>query len=200
MTNLAIFASGSGTNAENIARYFSGSERIRVSLVLSNRPDAYVLERASRLGIPVLVFSRGDLYETGKVMEVLEEHRIDFLVLAGFLWLVPSGLLEVYRGRVINIHPALLPRFGGKGMYGDRVHRAVIESGEKRTGITIHYVNERYDEGQVIFQESFEILPGDTPESIAERVHRLEYAHFPRVIQEVVENWEKGNERVGVSG
>lgn len=186
MHKLAIFASGSGTNAQNIAEYFSGHPKIRVSLILSNRPDAYVLERAKKLNIPTYVFDRKTFYETETVLEILRKYEIGHLILAGFLWLIPDYLLRAYPERIINIHPALLPKFGGKGMYGDKVHQAVIAAGEKRTGISIHYVNARYDEGEIIFQESFEILPGDTPESIAKKVHELEYRHFPRVIEEVV--------------
>ncbi len=186
MKHIAIFASGSGTNAENIARYFRDHPVVRVSLILANKPDAYVLERAKNLGVPSYVFDRQEFYESEKVLHLLMQTRIDFLVLAGFLWLVPDYLLKAYPGRIINIHPALLPKFGGKGMFGEKVHQAVIAAGEKRTGISIHYVNERYDEGQIIFQESFEIGPEDTPESIAQRVHKLEYEHFPRVIEKVV--------------
>ena len=186
MRHLAIFASGSGTNAQNIAEYFKGHADIRVSLILANKPDAYVLERAKNLDIPSIVFNRQEFYESERVLEILKEYRIDYIILAGFLWLVPDYLLKAYPSRIINIHPALLPKFGGKGMYGEKVHQAVIASGEKRTGISIHYVNQHYDEGQVIFQDSFEILPGDTPETIAKRVHELEYRHFPRVIEEVV--------------
>lgn len=188
MHRLAIFASGSGTNAQNIADYFKGSREIKVSLILANRPDAYVLERAKNLGIPYNVFNRTDFYDTEKVLDLLKEYHIDYIILAGFLWLVPGYLLKAYPDRILNIHPALLPKFGGKGMYGDKVHQAVIEAGEKRTGISIHYVNEHYDSGQIIFQDSFEILPGDTPESIAKKVHELEYRHYPRVIEKVVIN------------
>jgi len=186
MKQIAIFASGSGTNAENIARYFRNHPAIKVSLILANKPDAYVLERAKNLGIPSYVFNRQEFYESEKVLDLLIQNNINFLVLAGFLWLVPDYLLKAYPNRIINIHPALLPKFGGKGMYGEKVHQAVISSGEKRTGISIHYVNEHYDEGQIIFQESFEIEPGATPESIAQKVHKLEYEHFPKVIEKVV--------------
>lgn len=186
MHQIAIFASGSGTNAENIAEYFKWHPEIRITLILSNRPDAFVLERASRLGIPSYIFDRKEFYESEKVLNELKKHKIDFIVLAGFLWLIPDYLIKAYPGRIVNIHPALLPKFGGKGMYGDKVHQAVIAAGEKRTGISIHYVNDRYDEGAIIFQDSFEIVPGDTPESIAKRVHLLEYRHFPRVIEEVL--------------
>jgi len=186
MHHIAIFASGSGTNAQNIAEHFRDHPEIRIALILSNRPDAYVLERAVKLGIPTFVFDRSMFYESKELLETLNRYEIDFIVLAGFLWLVPQYLLKAYPSRMVNIHPALLPKFGGKGMYGDKVHQAVIDSGEKRTGISIHYVNEHYDEGAIIFQDSFEILPGDTPESIAHRVHELEYKHFPRVIEEVV--------------
>lgn len=159
---------------------------MEVSLVLSNNPDAFVLERASRLKVPAYVFDREQFYTSDLVPGILREVGIDLIVLAGFLWLVPENILRGWPGRILNIHPALLPKFGGKGMYGERVHKAVIEAGEKETGISIHYVNEKYDEGQIIFQEKFPILPGDTPESIAERIHKLEHEHFPKVIEKLV--------------
>jgi len=186
MKNIAIFASGSGTNARNIAEYFSHHEDIRVSLILANKPDAYVLERAKLLGIPSVVFNRMDFYESDRVLEILYEHHIDYIILAGFLWFIPENILRAYPRRIINIHPALLPKHGGKGMYGDKVHQSVIQAGDKRTGISIHFVNDHYDEGEIIFQDSFEIQPDDTAESIAQKVHALEYKHFPRVIEEVV--------------
>lgn len=188
MHRIAIFASGSGSNAQNIAEYFKGHREISVALILSNNPGAYVLERAEKLGIPYKVFGREEFYGSEKILDVLRQHEISFIVLAGFLWMVPGYLLSAYPGRIINIHPALLPKFGGKGMYGDRVHDAVLAAGEKRTGISIHFVNERYDEGQVIFQASFDIEPGDTAASIARKVHELEYRHFPGVIAGVINN------------
>jgi phosphoribosylglycinamide formyltransferase 1 len=186
MKNIAIFASGSGTNAQNIAEYFSGHHRIKVSLILANKPDAYVLERAKRLDIPAFVFGRKDFYESDTVLNILKNFRIDLIVLAGFLWFVPDNLLQAYPKKIVNIHPALLPKHGGKGMFGEKVHEAVIREGDKKTGITIHFVNDHYDEGEIIFQDFFDVLPGDTAESIAQRVHQLEYKHFPRVIEEVV--------------
>jgi phosphoribosylglycinamide formyltransferase 1 len=186
MKKIAIFASGSGTNAQNIAEYFLASGDITVSLILANKPDAYVLERAKKLGIPSMVFTRKEFYESAIILDVLLKNKIDFIVLAGFLWLVPDYLLKTYSGKIINIHPALLPKYGGKGMYGEKVHQAVIQSGDKQTGITIHFVNDHYDEGEIIFQDSFDILPGDTAESIAQKVHALEYLHFPRVIEETI--------------
>lgn len=184
--NIAIFASGSGTNAENIIRYFSGSDHARVALVLSNKPDASVLHKAGKLGVPSAVFDRIALYETGEVAGMLVKHRIDLVVLAGFLWLVPKNILDKYSGRIINIHPALLPGYGGKGMYGRRVHEAVIAAGDPESGITIHYVNEKYDDGDVIFQARCPVLPSDTPENLASRIHELEYRHLPRVIDELL--------------
>ena len=186
MKNIAIFASGSGTNARNIAEYFSKHEEIRVTLILSNKPDAYVLERARMLDIPSVVFTRKDFYESHIILDILKIRKIDFIVLAGFLWFVPENLLKAYPRKIINIHPALLPRHGGKGMYGDKVHQAVIADGDKETGITIHFVNDHYDEGEIIFQDSFEIQPVDTAETIAQKVHQLEYKHFPRVVEEVI--------------
>jgi phosphoribosylglycinamide formyltransferase-1 len=186
MKRIAIFASGSGSNAQKIIEHFSGNEGIEVSLVLSNNEKAYVIERASMLGVPSYVFNRELFYDTDQVHDILKKIGIDFIVLAGFLWLIPLNILRSWPNRIVNIHPALLPKFGGKGMYGDRVHKAVIEAGEKETGITIHYVNEKYDEGKVIFQEKFTILPGDTPETIAERIHVLEHLHFPRVVEELI--------------
>ncbi|MEE4255904.1 MAG: phosphoribosylglycinamide formyltransferase [Bacteroidales bacterium] len=186
MKRIAIFASGSGTNAQKIIEYFRDSANIEVSLVLSNNPDAYVLERASKLNVASYVFDRQLFYKTDQVHDILLDIGTDLIVLAGFLWLVPANLLKTWPKRIVNIHPALLPKFGGKGMYGDRVHKAVIEAGEKETGISIHYVNEVYDDGEIIFQEKFEILPDDTPESIAERIHVLEHKYFPAVIEKLL--------------
>ena len=158
----------------------------RVCLVLSNRREAYVLKRAASLGVQSEFFDRKDFYERGTVMNLLREHRIDFIVLAGFLWLVPSDILASYENRIVNIHPALLPGYGGRGMYGDRVHEAVVRAGEKQSGITIHYVNSEYDAGDIIFQAVCPVLESDTPADVAARVHALEYRHFPVVIEELV--------------
>ena len=184
--NIAIFASGSGSNTENIIRYFRENEAIQVSLVLSNRSDAYVLERAHRLGVPCNVFPKEDWVAGDEILAVLQEYHIDFVVLAGFLVRVPDLLLHAYPNKIINIHPALLPKFGGKGMYGNRVHEAVVAAGEKKSGITIHYINERYDEGHIVFQAVCPVLPTDSPEDVAKKVHALEYEHFPRVIERVL--------------
>jgi phosphoribosylglycinamide formyltransferase-1 len=187
MKHIAIFASGSGTNAENLIRYFRTNRRGRVELVLTNRPEAGVIGRAGSLGVESVVFSREQFYHTGEILEILQERGIDFIVLAGFLWLVPSRLLDAFRGRVVNIHPALLPRYGGKGMYGRYVHEAVIASGDKESGITIHYVNQAYDEGDVIFQARCPVKGDDTPETLAARVHALEYKHFPEVVEKLLD-------------
>ncbi|MCF8225673.1 MAG: phosphoribosylglycinamide formyltransferase [Bacteroidales bacterium] len=186
MNNIAIFASGSGTNAENIIQHFRTNSESRVQLVLCNKPGAGVIDRAEDNQIPVYLFSREDLYESDYVLRQLTEHRIDFIVLAGFLWLVPSNLIRKFPGSIVNIHPALLPKYGGKGMYGSRVHAAVLENHEKKSGITIHYVNDKYDEGNIIFKAKCKVSPDDTPDSLAEKVHELEYEHYPRVIEEVI--------------
>jgi phosphoribosylglycinamide formyltransferase 1 len=183
---IAIFASGSGTNAQRIIEFFSGNPEITVSLIFSNKPDAYVLERAKKLKVPSVVFDRHTFTETDDIPNLLKKERIDFIVLAGFLWLVPLNLIRAYPGRIINIHPALLPKYGGKGMYGERVHEAVIQSGDKESGISIHYVNEKYDEGNIIFQAKCKVLPDDTPESLAQRIHQLEYKHYPEVIEKLI--------------
>jgi phosphoribosylglycinamide formyltransferase-1 len=185
-SKIAIFASGSGTNTQRIIEYFTGNTQISVSLVLSNKPDAYVLERAKRLQVPSVVFDRHTFNETDEIPDLLKKEGIDFIVLAGFLWLVPLNLIRAYPGKIINIHPALLPKYGGKGMYGERVHEAVIQSGDKESGISIHYVNEKYDEGSIIFQAKCEVLPDDTPDSLAQRIHQLEYKHYPEVIEKLV--------------
>jgi phosphoribosylglycinamide formyltransferase-1 len=186
MRNIAIFASGSGTNAENIIKYFSNRETGKVSLVLSNKRDAYVLKRAAMLGIKSVFFDRNDFYSTGKVIKHLQKEKIDFIVLAGFLWLVPDNILNLYRGSIINIHPALLPMYGGKGMYGDKVHKAVISSHDKESGITIHYVNGQYDAGDIIFQARCKVEESETPVSLAAKVHALEYKYFPIVIENLL--------------
>ncbi len=184
MEHIAVFASGTGTNAENLIRYFRTHPHCRVNLVLCNKPGAGVLDRAARLGVKSVVITRQDLYETGRALNLLKEHRVDFIVLAGFLWLIPQPVLEAYPGRIVNIHPALLPAYGGKGMYGRRVHEAVIKNGDKKSGVTVHLVNEEYDAGNILFQEECDVLPGDTPDTLAERVHQLEYEHYPRVVEE----------------
>lgn len=186
MKNIAIFASGSGTNAENIITYFSTRNTAKVALVMSNKRNSFVLERAAKHNIRSVFFDRKEFYVTGKVLRYLLLYKIDFIVLAGFLWLVPDNILEQYHGRIINIHPALLPGYGGKGMYGEYVHRAVIENREKVSGISIHFVNESYDKGDIIFQARCKVLASDTPDSLAQKIHELEYQHYPRVIEDIV--------------
>jgi phosphoribosylglycinamide formyltransferase-1 len=186
MRNIAIFASGSGTNAENIIKYFSNRKTAKVVLVLSNRREAFVLKRAADSNIRSVFFDRNDFYNTVVVLDLLVSNDIDFIVLAGFLWLVPDNILTRYNGRIINIHPALLPKYGGRGFYGDKVHKAVISNHETESGITIHHVNKFYDEGDIIFQARCKVEPSDTPESLAARIHSLEYEHFPRVIEKMI--------------
>lgn len=189
MTNIAIFASGSGTNAEAIMDHFADSPCARVALLLSNREDAYALTRAERFGVPTAVFSRDEFRDpAGAVAALLQTHHIDFIVLAGFLWLVPTYLTDAFAGRIVNIHPALLPKYGGKGMYGDYVHEAVIAAHEAESGITIHLVNERYDSGDVLFQARVAVGPEETAETLAAKIHVLEHRHFPAVIERTIQN------------
>lgn len=186
MKKIAIFASGSGSNAENIARYFKNNKDIKVELILSNRKNAYVLNRAAKLNIASHVFTKEELYNTNKIKDLLLYKNIDLIVLAGFLLLIPKHLIKAFPDRIINIHPALLPKYGGKGMYGDRVHQKVLENGDKESGITIHYVNENYDEGQIIHQSKFTIEAGDGVEDIAQKAHELEYKNYPKVIEKLL--------------
>jgi phosphoribosylglycinamide formyltransferase-1 len=188
VTNIAIFASGTGSNARRIIDYFAAHPQIQVAMVLTNNPKALVTEVARQSGIPVRVFNREEFYQSDQVLQTLQQHQIQWVILAGFLWLVPDNLIQHYSNRMINIHPALLPKFGGKGMYGMRVHQAVIENKETHTGITIHLVNEKYDEGEVLFQASCLVSPVDTPEDVARKVQMLEHAHFPEVIEKVILN------------
>lgn len=190
MKNIVILASGSGTNAENIAKYFAGSADVRISAILSNKKDAYVLTRAENLGIEHSSFTK-DEFIGGKVTEIIKGMNPDLVVLSGFLLQVPASMVEAFPHKIINIHPALLPKFGGKGMYGDRVHEAVVASGEKESGITIHYIDENYDQGTTIFQAKCPVLPSDTPHDVATKVHALEYEWFPKIIQQVLDNSEE---------
>ncbi|HTR31885.1 MAG TPA: phosphoribosylglycinamide formyltransferase [Puia sp.] len=186
MKNLAIFSSGAGSNAARIIEFFHNHPTIRVKLIVCNNPNAGVLHIASKNRLPVLLIEKERFFRGDGFLPELENQAIDFLVLAGFLWKIPVSLIRAYSGRIVNIHPALLPGFGGKGMYGRHVHEAVIAAGEKESGITIHYVDELYDHGQAIFQARVIVEPGDTPETLAKKVQALEHAHFPRVIEEVV--------------
>ncbi len=193
MIRLAIFASGNGTNAQNISEYFSKHEGIVVSLIVSNNPRAFVLQRAAMLGIKTHVFNRTSFYQTEELIDDLKSYEIDFIILAGFMWLVPDYLVKAFDQRIVNIHPALLPKFGGKGMYGAFVHKAVKIAGETKTGITIHWVNDKYDEGDIIFQADCPIEPNDTVEKIAEKVQQLEYKHYPLVIESVLKKSYKNH-------
>lgn len=189
MKRIAIFASGSGSNAEAIMNYFERNsyQSIEVALIMSNNPQAYVLERAKNHDVPSVVFTARNLRENPQdILDTLAEFKIDFIVLAGFMLLVPEAIIKAYRDRIINIHPALLPNYGGKGMYGDNVHKAVVANCETKSGITIHWVDEKYDSGSTIFQASCCVESDDTPESLAQRIHGLEHEHFPRVISETV--------------
>ena len=184
--NIAIFASGTGTNAKKIIEYFGGRTDIKVNLVVSNKKAAPVLDMAQSFGIETLVVNRNYFYETEEILQVLNQKNIDFIVLAGFLWLIPDYLVNTYTNRMVNIHPALLPKYGGKGMYGMNVHRAVKVAGEKESGITIHYVNAKYDEGNIIFQAACSLEQTDSPEIIAQKVRTLEHQHFAPIIESLI--------------
>lgn len=184
MKRIAILASGSGSNAENIIRYFSANPIFSFPIIISNKGDAYVHERAKNLGVSSVTVSK-EGFNSGEVLELLRKHKIDAIVLAGFLLKIPDNLIEAYPNKIVNIHPALLPKYGGKGMYGHHVHEAVVANKESESGITIHYVNENYDEGAIIFQAKCEVLATDTAEDVAEKVHELEYRYFPEVIEQV---------------
>ena len=183
---IAIFASGAGTNAENLISYFRTSDVAQVDLVLTNKKEAGVLEKAKALEVPTYVFSKQDLNSSDAVLQTLKDFNIDWIVLAGFLLKVPESLIDAYPYRIINIHPALLPKYGGKGMYGQHVHRAVLEAGERETGISIHFVNEHYDQGAMIAQHKVNLGDEETAESIAAKVHALEYKWFPPIVEETI--------------
>jgi phosphoribosylglycinamide formyltransferase-1 len=183
--HLVIFASGSGSNAQRLMEYFDHHPHIRIVALFSNNPAAYALVRAQQFNIPAHVFSRDDL-RYGAVLEQVQAYHPDLIVLAGFLWLMPASFVQEFPNRIINIHPALLPKFGGKGMHGEFVHTAVIQGQEKESGITIHYVNEQYDQGAAIYQHTCPVEPGDTPEVLAQRVLALEHEHLPRVVEEIL--------------
>jgi phosphoribosylglycinamide formyltransferase-1 len=186
---LAIFASGNGTNAEKIVNYFRAHPSIEVALILSNNPNAFVLQRARNLNLRSVTFTK-DEFCSNTVVDHLKKEKVTHVVLAGFLWLIPHSLLKEFPGRIINLHPALLPKFGGKGMFGLKVHQAVKEAGEKETGITIHIVNEEYDDGKILFQKACPVEEYHSAEDIAECVHQLEYEYFPKVI----ERWLLGDQ------
>jgi phosphoribosylglycinamide formyltransferase 1 len=183
MPNLAIFASGSGTNAENLIRSFQNDPQLHVRAVFSNKPDAFVLERARNFQVPAEVFTKAEFNDPA-FLDRLEHYDIDYIILAGFLLLVPAYLIKAFPERIVNIHPALLPKFGGKGMYGQKVHEAVLAAGETKTGITIHLVNEEYDKGKILFQADCPVSSEDTTERVAAKVQALEYRHFPGVVRE----------------
>jgi len=191
MKRIAIFASGSGSNAQKIIEYFSASKDIVVDSLWSNNENAYALIRAEKLGVETFTFESEEFYRSNEILDRLYDHRIDMIVLAGFLWLVPRNLTELFT--VVNIHPALLPKYGGKGMYGMNIHKAVLASKDKESGITIHRVNQNYDEGDILFQATCPIISGDTPESLAARIHELEHQHYPRIIEEVLLNEDEDN-------
>ncbi len=186
MINIAIIASGSGSNAENIIKYFQNSSQVNVKAVYCNNPKAFIFQRLVKYGIEVQLITKEGFYENSTFIDSLGQNKIDFIILAGFLWLIPTQLINAYPNKIINIHPALLPKYGGKGMYGNHVHAAVLNNRELETGITIHLVNENYDEGEILFQAKCSIIPEDSLEKIAEKVHNLEYEHFPRIIEQVV--------------
>ncbi|MDB5141936.1 MAG: purN [Mucilaginibacter sp.] len=183
---IAIFASGSGSNAQKIMEHFKRSSEAEVVLILTNNPQAYVLQRADNFEIPSHIFNRDEFYQTDAVIKLLKNLQVDLIVLAGFLWLVPPTLLKAFPNKIINLHPALLPKFGGKGMYGDHVHQAVLDANEDESGITIHFVDEKFDEGEVLHQSRFKIEPGDNLEMIKFKGQQLEHHHFPRVIESLL--------------
>lgn len=186
---IAIFASGSGSNAQKIMEYFKYSSLAEVALILSNSPDAYVLQRADNFEIPSHVFDKKAFYDSDEIVTILRRLEIDLVVLAGFLWLIPDNLLKAFPNKIINIHPSLLPKYGGKGMYGDHVHRRVMEAGDEEHGITIHFVNENFDEGEIIHQAKFKIEAEDTLDIIKFKGQQLEHQHFPKVIENLLKKY-----------
>jgi phosphoribosylglycinamide formyltransferase-1 len=188
MNNIAIFASGSGTNAQRLIEHFSSITDTNISILLTNKKNARVIERAKKLNVPVRIFDREEFYYSENIAVFLQNEGVDWVVLAGFLWLIPENLLKIFPKKIVNIHPALLPKYGGKGMYGMNVHQAVIDANEKESGITIHYVNEEYDKGSVIFQATCPVDETDTPESLAAKIHELEYKYFPVVMEKLILN------------
>jgi phosphoribosylglycinamide formyltransferase-1 len=188
---IAIFASGSGSNAQKLMEYFKRSPDAEISLVLTNNSDAYVLQRADNFEIPSHIFDRNEFYNTDNVVDLLKNLDIDLIVLAGFMWLIPKNLIAEFPGRIINIHPALLPKFGGKGMYGDFVHKAVMDARETEGGITIHYVNENYDEGAYIHQAKYKIDKEDNLEMIKFKGQQLEHLHYPRIVESIAKKIKK---------
>ncbi|MFD1615940.1 phosphoribosylglycinamide formyltransferase [Gelatiniphilus marinus] len=186
MKRIVIFASGSGTNAENLIKFFQNSHNASVIQVLTNNPRAKVLERCKKLKVSALSFNKTALTETDDVLNILKASKPDLIVLAGFLWKFPENILQAFPNKVINVHPALLPKYGGKGMYGMHVHQAVVANNETETGITIHYVNEHYDEGAIIFQAKCDVAPNDSAEDVAAKIHLLEMEHFPKVVEKLI--------------
>lgn len=184
--HIAIFASGTGSNAKKIVEHFKHNRSVTVSLIVTNKADAPVLAMARENGIPTMVIDRDHFYKTEDILEKFNKFSIGFVVLAGFLWLVPTYLVRAFEKRMVNIHPALLPKYGGKGMYGMRVHEAVKKAGDTETGITIHFVNEQYDDGDIIFQAKCPVNPEDSPEDIAKKIHQMEHRHFPKVIEKLL--------------
>jgi phosphoribosylglycinamide formyltransferase-1 len=189
--HIAIFASGSGSNAQKLMELYKRNPEVEIALVLTNNPDAYVLQRADNFEIPTHIFDRHEFYQTDNIIDLLKNLDIDLIVLAGFLWLIPKKLIAEYPGRIVNIHPAILPKFGGKGMYGDHVHHAVMAAGETEGGITIHYVNENYDEGEYIYQGKYKIEKGDNLEMIKFKGQQLEHQHYPRIIDGIIKKIKK---------
>ncbi|MCS6818976.1 MAG: phosphoribosylglycinamide formyltransferase [Chitinophagales bacterium] len=190
MKNIAIFASGSGTNTEKIIRYFNDKEKAqaKVALVVCNNPMAGVLEKSNRLGVSTAIVTEDQLKQQNYMLELFHQHNIEFIVLAGFLKLIPGFMIYQYTERIVNIHPALLPKYGGKGMYGMRVHQAVWENKERQTGITIHYANEKYDEGDILFQATTQLTDEDTPNTIAQKVQQLEHRYYPWVLEALLQD------------
>ena len=188
---IAIFASGSGSNAQKLMEHFKRSVEVEIALVLTNNTDAYVLQRADSFEIPSHIFDRHEFYHTDNIIDLLKNLDIDLIILAGFLWLIPKNLIQEYPGRIINIHPAILPKYGGKGMYGDFVHKAIMEANEPEGGITIHYVNENYDEGEYIYQAKYRIDKGDNLEMVKFKGQQLEHLHYPRIVEGIIKKIKK---------
>ena len=191
MKRIAIFASGSGSNAQRIMEHFKRNKEMEVALVLCNKPDAYVLQRADNFEVPTHVFTKDEMLHTNSIDNLLKNLEIDIIVLAGFMWLLPDRFIQNYPKRIVNIHPALLPKFGGEGMFGKKVHTAVLQSKEIETGITIHYVNEHFDEGEIIYQSKCQIEKTDDAEKLAYKVHQLEHIHYPKIIEDLLKKLDK---------